>query len=198
MQPIETIMGLSLEQIYRLDLKDIKLKRIIDQTNKLLGNILQFTIKHETEIFNDDTLQKQFIELCISIALFGSKGVNKTSKKYPNIIETFTKYDELTVDFTQTTYTKSEKNIHQNNFDYTTLAYIGNIIIWFQLETKRSDFISLDIVKRNYGGLHLWDNLFKEDYINMKRWKHIIKYRELFPFQQNQFIVLMRFMHIAI
>lgn len=193
--PIETIMGLSNDQIYKLSSNDIKLKRIVSQAGKLLGNIIDFAMKNE-ELFLDEDVRTQFSVLCTNIAIHESRGLNKTLKVYPNIIETFSKYDELTLDHTNTKFTKSDKEIHQNNFDYSVLSYVGNIIIW--LNSIHDLKLSKKQIKGGFGGYHLWDQLFKEESINMKRWKHVIKFREEFPFQPNQFIVVMKFLHIEI
>lgn len=193
--PIETIMGLSNDQIYKLNPSDIKLKRIVSQAGKLLGNIINFAMVNE-EIFLNEETRTQFTVLCTNIAIFESRGLNKTLKIYPDIIETFSKYDELTLNHNKTKFTKSDKEIHQNNFDYSVLSYVGNIIIW--LNSIHDLKISKKLIKGGFGGYHLWDQLFKEESINMKRWKHVIKFREEFPFQPNQFIVVMKFLHIEI
>lgn len=196
-QPIETIMGLSNEQIYGLSPNDIKLKSIITQADKALRVIINFAMENE-DMFKDEEVKTIFIDLCINIALYESRGLNKTVKRYPNVIELFCKFDALTLSFNNTPITKSDRQIHQNNFDYSVLLNIGNIIIWVNSINNQLAYVPKKLVRQSFGGYHLWDQLFKEDSINMKRWKHIIKFRELFPFQINQFIVIMKFMHVGI
>lgn len=194
--PIETIFGLSNEQVYKLTRNDIKIKQIVTQADKSLKNIINFVMNNEP-VFENETTKDVFVTLCINVALYESKGLTKTLAKYPNVIELFGEYDELTLSYNNTVFTKSERKIHDNDFDYTVLSNIGNIIIWLSF-VQNLDYVPKKEVKDCFGGFHLWDQLFKEKTINMKRWKHIIKFRELFPFQQNQFIVIMKFMHVGI
>lgn len=194
--PIETIFGLSNEQVYKLKRNDIKIKQIVTQADKSLKNIINFVMNNE-HIFEDDNIKNIFVTLCINVALYEAKGLPKTLQKYPNAAELFSKYDELTLTYNNTVFTKSDRKVHDNNFDYTVLSNIGNIIIWLT-HVQNLDYVSQKEVKDCFGGFHLWDQLFKEKTINMKRWKHIIKFRLLFPFQQNQFIVIMKFMHVGI
>lgn len=195
-QPIETIMGLSNEQIYKLNPSDIKLKSIITQADKTLKTIINFAMENE-EMFKNEETKTIFVDLCINIALYESRGLNKTCKRYPNVIELFSGFEALTLDFNNTVFTKSDRAIHQNSFDYSILSYIGNIIIWINSINNLS-YVPKKLTRQSIGGYYLWDQLFKEDSINMKRWKHIIKFRDQFPFQINQFIVIMKFMHVGI
>lgn len=194
--PIETIGGLSNEQIFKLGSNDIKLKLITNQADKSLKNILQFVTKAK-DLFEDPHKKEMFIEFCISIALYESSGFNKSLKKYPEIPQVFGDFEELMLTFTNTPVTKSDKTVHKNDFDYSIIANIGHILIWAD-SIHKFGFVDKELVKAKVGGYYLWDQLFKEHTINMKRWKHIIKFRELFVFQPNQFIVILRYLNISI
>ncbi|EGV61412.1 hypothetical protein CANTEDRAFT_114891 [Yamadazyma tenuis ATCC 10573] len=167
----------------------------MNQAEKGLKSILNFMAENEN-IFQDDLTRNSFIDLCTNTALYESKAINITLKKYPDVIDTFSKYKALTLN-NNSVYTPSAKKVHSNDFDYKVLCYIGCIIVWADF-SHNLGILQKETLKSRFGGYHLWDQLFKESTINMKRWKHIIEFRETFPFQPNQFIVILRLLHIGI
>lgn len=87
-------------------------------------------------------------------------------------------------------------------------AYFGHILIWalhLQRKAKVPLFIdeygisvSPDEIKMKIGGLHLWDKVFRElKGMNAKRWKHVLKFRNVFALEEDQFMVILRFMKIT-
>lgn len=195
-EPIVTIMGLSNSQIYKLKVSDIRLKKIVSQASKTLFTILDFIMTHEI-LFEKDEIRNSFVMLCSNIAIYEAKGLKKTLQRYGNIVETWGQYNELTLNYTHTKITESDKQMHQNNLDYSILSYIGNILIWLSF-SENLNLFDQTLIKANFGGYHLWDQLFKEKSINMKRWKHIIKFKENFSYQPNQFVLVAKFLHIDI
>ncbi|CAI5757739.1 unnamed protein product [Candida verbasci] len=209
LKPIKTIIGLSHQQILHGDLSDVKIKTLMNSSSasKYASSSIKFTTKYTDEIFNKFELKKIFITLCINIALHESIGYKKTIQLYPNILELFSQYDELNLETTRTQLTKSNKLIHQNNLDYSVLSYFGHILIWALDQQRRNKFslfiekFELNLTKKEIqskiGGFHLWDKLFRElKGMNSKRWKHIIKFRNLFPYEEDQFMIILRFMNI--
>ncbi|ODV80896.1 uncharacterized protein CANTADRAFT_4890 [Suhomyces tanzawaensis NRRL Y-17324] len=209
-QPIKTIIGLSHKQILNLDVSDVKLKTILSSSkiSKYSSTSLNFTIKHTNELFKDENKKKIFFLLCINVALYESIGFKKTVKVYPNILELFGGYDEINLETTGTKLTPSNKDIHQNNLDYSVLSYIGNILIWAVhqqrahnetlIDDKYDIKLSASLVRENVGGYHLWDRLIREPKgMNAKRWKHIIKFRQAFAYEEDQFVLILKFMGVG-
>lgn len=207
--PVKTIIGLSHKQILNLDLSDVKLKTIIQlaKISKYASTALSFTSNHNDELFANDEKRKIFILLCINVALYESIGFKKTVKVYPNILELFGGYSEINLENTRTKLTPSNRDIHQNNLDYSVLSYIGHILIWAAhqqrqggVETFAKDYdltLPASLVRETVGGYHLWDRLIREPSgMNAKRWKHIIKFRLAFPYEEDQFMLILRFMKI--
>ena len=113
---------------------------------------------------------------------------------------------ELLLEHTKTSLTESNRQVHKNNFDYTVFSYLGHIIIWIsnlQWREKKPVLlenigISQKGVIASIGGYHLWDRIRRDPKtINMKRWKHIQKFRQNYAFEMHQFIVILRFMHLG-
>lgn len=208
-QPIKNIIGLSHLQIFKLNITDVKIKTLVKKSllSKYANTGLSFALKHTDDLFEDSTKRVIFYELCIYIALYEALGFKKIIKKFDNIIELFGSYKEINLDTTRTKYTPSTKDVHQNNFDYSVLAYLGHILIWaadLQLRSKVETIYStynLDVelkdVRGYIGGGHLWDRLVRDlKTVTSKRWKHIIKFRTAFPFEIDQFTLILRFMKV--
>ncbi|KAK6453989.1 uncharacterized protein RJT20DRAFT_65055 [Scheffersomyces xylosifermentans] len=210
-RPIKTIIGLSHGQILKsLNLTDIKIKTIITSSSisKYATTALTFTQKHTDELFSDFERKKIFIKLCLNVALFESKGYTNTLSEHSNILELFGGYAEINLETTRTKLTPSNRNVHQNDLDYSVLAYIGNILIWalhLQRDAQITPFIdsfgielSAKTILDNVGGYHLWDRLNRSSKtINAKRWKHINKFRQAFPFEEDQFMLVLRFLQVS-
>lgn len=208
-RPIKTIIGLSHKQILHLSLTDVKIKAIVVSSSrfKFIENILRFTLKHSHDMFSDDEVRSQFITLCVNVALYEAHGFKKTSKLFP-VMSVFGLYPEITLEATNTKVTPPEDSAHQNSFDYSVLAFIGHIIIWgYSLQAsagvptlaeKYSELqLSSQIIRSSIGGDHLWDKLSKSVCTgNLKRWKHVLKYREAFAFYEDQFMLILRFMNV--
>ncbi|KAI5953548.1 hypothetical protein KGF54_002920 [Candida jiufengensis] len=209
-QPIKTIIGVSHSQILKSDLNDVKIKTIMNSlsTSKYINNVKNFVIKYQNDpIFT--TYNNQFILLCINISLYESNGINKTMEVFPSIVDLLSNYQELNLETTKTTITKSERLLHQNNLDYLVLGFFGHILIWayvlqinngqnetFINQLDLQDYINLSTIKLKIGGNHLWDKLNKTNLMNSKRWKHLIKFRNNFPFEEDQFLIVLRFLKI--
>ncbi|KAK6463253.1 hypothetical protein DFJ63DRAFT_312574 [Scheffersomyces coipomensis] len=209
-QPKRTIIGVSFKQLLKSNTSDVKIKTIASSPaiSKYAATALKFCIKHSDDVFGYEDIDAKdiFIKLCINVALFESVGFKKTAQQYPNVLQLFGDYEEINLDTTRTKLTPSNRDIHQNNLDYSVLSYIGNIIIWanhiqhendVRLSIKHRDDISKSIIKQNFGGYHLWDKLIRESKgMNAKRWKHIVKFRQNFPLEEQQFILILRFMNV--
>ncbi|KAI5966539.1 uncharacterized protein KGF55_000848 [Candida pseudojiufengensis] len=211
-QPIRTIIGVSHSQILNSDLSDVKIKTILNSssTSKYVNNVKNFIIKYQNDPKFEEN-KKSFILLCINIALYEAQGVNKTQSIFPSVVEIFSTYQELNLENTKTTITKSERMKHQNQLDYSFLGFIGYILIWayvlqinqnqeednFINQFNLQDQINVSLIKSKIGGFHLWDKLNKNSSINSKRWKHIIKFRNTFPYEEDQFLIILRFFKIG-
>lgn len=207
--PIKTLIGLSHQQVLQLETTDVKIKTIVSTNtiSKFANNVLTFVTKHTDDLFEDDEKKTVFLKLCINVALFESIGFSKTLKDHSQVVEWFGDYDEINLATTGTKLTVSSKNIHQNNFDYSVLSYIGHILIWavhqqrmgkVGLFTERFGIsLSQANVRASVGGYHLWDRLIRESKgMNSKRWKHIIKFRQAFGYEEDQFMLILRFMKV--
>lgn len=208
--PIKTIIGLSHKQILNLDKADVKLKTIFTSSkiSKYALSGMTFTTNHTEELFEDEHKKRIFVILCINVALYESIGFKKTVKVYPNVLELFGGYSEINLETTKTKLTPSNKDIHQNNLDYSVLSYIGHILIWaaHQQRQNRVELLTKDyedfpmtasLIRENVGGYHLWDRLIREPTgMNSKRWKHIIKFRQAFPYEEDQFMLILRYMKV--
>ncbi|KAI5961572.1 hypothetical protein KGF57_001697 [Candida theae] len=208
--PVKTIIGVSHRQILTADLSDVKLKTIMNapSMSKYAANSLKFVKKYETEVFDNFDLKREFLTLCFNVALYESEGFKKSVGHFPDILENFGHYDELNLATTHTAITASEKHLHRNTLDYSMFAYFGHILIWalhLQRKARIRPFvneygisISPDEVKMKIGGRHLWDKLFRElKGMNSKRWKHVLKFRNMFALEEDQFLVILRFMKIS-
>ncbi|KAK6198851.1 uncharacterized protein RJT21DRAFT_51656 [Scheffersomyces amazonensis] len=208
-QPQRTIIGLSYRQILNIDPSDVKIKTIISSaaSSKYASTALKFCMKHNQDLFDDVDKKRIFIILCINVALYEAVGFKNTAQIYPNVLELFGGYDEINLDTTRTKLTPSNRNVHQNNLDYSVLSYLGNILIWanhiqhehhIRLLIKHYDVLSTSIIKQNFGGFHLWDKLIRESKgMNAKRWKHIVKFRQNFPFEEEKFVLILRYMNVV-
>lgn len=208
-QPIKTIIGLSHQQILDLDLTDVKVKTIMSSSkvSKFAQNALAFVVKHSDDIFQDQEKKLIFFKLCISVALYESIGFRKSTRACPQIVEWFGGLEEITLEKTRTKLTPSNKDIHQNEFDYSVLSYFGHLLIW-ALYHQRSGGTALFIdkydielaqttIRSSIGGFHLWDRLIRESKgMNSKRWKHVIKFRTSFAYEEDQFMLMLRFMRV--
>lgn len=207
-EPVSTIIGLSPEQIVNMKLTDVKFKIISTNPGilKICRNVLDFVKRESEGLFVDEKLRDNFLELCVHVAMRESNGFNDVSKKYPKLMARLAAMKELTLEHTRTTITESSRKAHQNNFDYTVFSYIGHIIIWasyLQQKAKKPVLLenfgfSKKDVLASMGGCHLWDRIRRDPgTINMKRWKHIQKFRQNFAFEEHQFVVILRFMHLG-
>ncbi|RCK60492.1 hypothetical protein Cantr_08243 [Candida viswanathii] len=208
-QPIKTIIGMSHQQILHSDLSDVKIKTLMTSSSisKYAANSVKFVTSHTNDLFADFDKKKIFLTLCINVALYESLGFKKTVKTYPNVLELFGDYDEINLETTRTKLTPSKKDIHQNNLDYSVLSYFGHILIWaahqqrlgkVPIFTDKFDIVLTNKeVRSKLGGYHLWDKLFRElKGMNSKRWKHVIKFRNTFLYEEDQFMIILRFMQI--
>ncbi|PSK39952.1 hypothetical protein C7M61_001763 [Candidozyma pseudohaemuli] len=207
-EPVSTIIGLSPEQIVNMKLTDVKFKIISTNPGilKICRNVLDFVKRESEGLFIDEKLRDNFLELCVHVAMRESNGFNDVSKKYPKLMARLATMRELTLEHTRTTITESNRKAHQNNFDYTVFSYIGHIIIWASYLQQRAKkpvllenfgFSKKDVLA-SMGGCHLWDRIRRDPgTINMKRWKHIQKFRQNFAFEEHQFVVILRFMHLG-
>lgn len=208
-QPIKTIIGLSHQQILELDLTDVKVKTIMSSSkvSKFAQNALAFVVKHTDGIFQDQEKKTIFFKLCISVALYESIGFKKSTRACPQIVDWFGGLEEITLEKTRTKLTPSNKEIHQNEFDYSVLSYYGHLLIW-ALHHQRLGGTALFIdkydielsqttIRSSIGGFHLWDRLIRESKgMNSKRWKHVIKFRTSFAYEEDQFMLMLRFMRV--
>lgn len=209
-QPTKTIIGISHEQILQADLSDVKIKTLMSSSSvsKYASTCIKFTTSHTDDLFGDLDKKKIFLQLCINVALFESKGYKRTIGRYPNVLELFGGYDEINLETTRTQLTPSQKKVHQNNLDYSVLAYLGHILIWvahLQRQAKMPMFtekyeieeLPQRLIMEHIGGYHLWDRLYRNSKgMNSKRWKHVIKFRNAFPFEEDQFMIILRFMQL--
>lgn len=208
-QCIKTIIGLSHQQILSLSLSDVKIKTIVSSSSisKFAHHVLKFVIKYSHDLFSDEEKKPIFFKLCMNVALYESSGFKKTVQSCPHVLEWFGHYDELTLEQTHTKLTPSTRNIHQNNFDYSVLAYIGHVLIWAAYQQRLSRIptffskynieLSVSEIEKSIGGFHLWDRLRKmHDTMNSKRWKHVVKFRQAFAHEEDQFMLILRFMDV--
>lgn len=207
---IKTIIGLSHKQILNLPLTDVKCKAIISSTmtTKFVANILKFSLLHSHDIFSDVDIRSKFLQVCVSVALYESTGFKKTMKEFP-VDVLFGHYPEITLENTGTKLTPPSETIHQNQFDYSVLSFIGHVVIWAYAQQVEQNVVpllaekypnlnlSVKEVQKNLGGDHLWDRLRRDaGTINTKRWKHINKFRENFGFYEDQFMLILRFLNV--
>lgn len=208
-QCIKTIIGLSHQQILSLSLSDVKIKTIVSSSSisKFAHHVLKFVIKYSHDLFSDDQKKQTFFKLCMHVALYESSGFKKTVQSCPHVLEWFGHYDELTLEQTHTKLTPSSRNIHQNNFDYSVLAYIGHVLIWAAYQQRLNHMptffnkynieLPVNEIEKSIGGFHLWDRLKKmHDTMNSKRWKHVVKFRQAFAYEEDQFMLILRFMDV--
>lgn len=210
-EPTTTIIGLSREQIFKMKLTDVKIKTILSvpRMSKMCNNVLQFAIKETEGLFADETKKTQFVQLCVRLAVFESQGFNMSVRENPEILEWLAEYNELSLKHTRTNLTVSSKQVHQNDFDYSVLSFVGHILIWanhLQLAAKLHNIVSKygpglsqKEISASIGGYHLWDRLRRDQKtMNTKRWKHIQKFRLIFDFEVDQFVLILRFMNLGL
>lgn len=206
---VKTIIGLSHQQILALPLSDVKIKTIVSSSSisKFAHHVLKFAIKYSHDLFKDEEKKRAFFKLCIHVALYESAGFKKTVQTCTHVLEWFGGFDELTLNQTHTKLTPSNRDIHQNNFDYSVLAYLGHILIWAAHQQRQNHMtlffdkyeldLSISEIERSIGGFHLWDRLNRlPESMNTKRWKHIIKFRHAFAYEEDQFMLILRFMAV--
>ncbi|CAN3475298.1 hypothetical protein DICA0_C06414 [Diutina catenulata] len=206
-QPLKSIIGLSSLHILKLNSNDVKMKTLKQSStlSKYAATGLSFTNTHSDELFANPDKQRVFFLLCINVALFEAVGFKKTLQAHPDILELFGGYPEINLETTRTKLTPSNKQVHQNNLDYSVLSYLGNILIWaanMQREAGKPLLyqhydlgFDCQVVRDNVGGWHLWDRLHRErKHMSSKRWKHVIKFRTAFPFEVDQFVLMLRYM----
>lgn len=208
--PIKTIIGLSHQHILNIDPSDVKVKTIVQSSKvlKFAQNALSFVMNNSNGLFVDVEKKQVFFKLCLSVALYELDGFRKTTKAFPQIPEWFGSYPEINLETTRTKLTPSNKDIHQNNFDYSVLSYLGHILVWalYQQHVGKaplfiSDYdieLSQSTIRSSIGGFHLWDRLVRESKgMNSKRWKHIIKFRTSFAYEEDQFMLILKFMKVT-
>lgn len=203
----KTIIGFNFKQVIDSNILDVKIKTLILSSGKYkyLQIIINALMKYSDD-FDHHEKKKKFFYLCISVAIDESIGFKKTTSVYPEINQIID-YQEFKFRNTKTKYTPSNKKIHKNDFDYSIFFYIGHILIWalYQkiikdmkcfMESYDLPFTSSMIVK-SLGGRHLWDKLINEsNNINLKRWKHIIKFRKTFPCVEDLFFLILKLFKI--
>ncbi|CAN3375350.1 hypothetical protein DIRU0_E04632 [Diutina rugosa] len=210
-QPVKSIIGLSVVQILKLNANDVKMKTLMQSStlSKYAQTGINFTSRHTDELFSDPQKQRIFFLLCINVALFEAVGFKRTLQQHSNLLDLFGGYSEINLETTRTRLTPSNKQVHQNNLDYSVLSYLGNILIWaanLQREAGKDLLygtyginVDTQTVRDNVGGWHLWDRLHRErKHMSSKRWKHVIKFRTAFPFEVDQFMLILRFMKVDI
>lgn len=216
-QPVATIFGLSHSQIFRLKLTDVKIKTIMSvPMSKMCNNLLSFAMKESEGLFADKEKRALFVALCIAVALYESNGFHTVTKERPQMLEWLGEYEHLTLAYTKTNLTASNKLAHMNDFDYTVFSFFGHILIWamyvqhqtslealtekFETISDKYDLgVSMKDITSSFGGYHLWDRLRRDPKtINTKRWKHIQKFRQLFAFEENQFVLILRCMNLDV
>ncbi|KAF3988631.1 hypothetical protein FT663_01978 [Candidozyma haemuli var. vulneris] len=207
-EPVSTIIGLTPEHILKMRTNDVKFKTIltVPGMSKMCRNVLNFVIKESEGILEDASTRSMFVELCVSVAMREANGFHDTSRKYPELLQKLSQAKELTLEHTKTTYTESNRQAHKNDFDYSVFSYIGHLVIWashLQWKAGKSGIVeeygyTKNDVVASMGGWHLWDRIRRDPKtINMKRWKHIQKFRQNYAFEEHQFIVILRFMHLG-
>lgn len=207
-QPTSCIYGITNSQIMTLKPNDVKLKtiRTASSLSKRCRIVLDFTLANTDTLFSDEKRRRDFVDLAVNVALYESRGFKKTIARLPLIIEWLEKYEEFTLSRTHTSLTVSTNKAHSNDFDYSILALYGHILIWInhlQQQSKLTQVLEkLDVAGREsikdvVGGAHLWDRLHQTEKINLKRWKHIQKFRQQYPFEIHQFVYIYRFMNLG-
>lgn len=204
MEPTKAIFGLSNAQIVSLPLNDVKLKLLVSSGSKHIQNTLGFVRRESNQLFEDYEKKRLLFQLCIDVALMESIGFKRVAKKHPQVEEWFGDIKELNLENTKTNVTQSNKDVHKNSFDYSMLSLLGHILIWgmyLQRKAKQPVFtrlynISVPNIQECLGGDFLWDRLAQHQKMNAKRWKHVIKFRQTFPFEVNQFMMVLRFMKV--
>lgn len=198
--PVKTINGLSHRQIMSLELSDVKIKLITSASklSKYTLAALKFTLQHTHLLFQNDLLRALFYELCISIALFDDEGAKTVESHHPDVFERFKGYLELTCDSEET-----------HNYDYTMLAYFGHVLVWAVHQQRLlhqpllTDNLAVDVLVPTLatviGGYHLWDRLKRQlDTMSESRWKRLVKFRSAFQYDEDQFVLILRFMQISL
>lgn len=202
-QPMSTIFGLLHLQIFTMPWTDVKIKMIVNfAQSKMCKNALAFAMAERDGLFADPDKRSHFVTLCVHVALYESPGFHKVTKKYPQILLWAETYPALTLPHTKTSLTLSKKAAHKNELDYSVFAFFGHVLVWaheLQREAKLPSLLakydlnfSQNQLVSSLGGYHLWDRLLRDKTINLKRWKHIQKFRAQFPFELHQFVLILR------
>lgn len=207
--PVKTIIGVSHQQILLMRTTDVKYKTIstVSLMSKMGKNVLQFLSRDG--LFSDPDMKRKFLHLCIEVALNESHGFHDISRQYPDLEAWLANYEELSLLHTRANLTVSTKQAHQNDFDYNVFSYLGHILVWaIHLQQSggvttvldKYEFgISRKSVMASIGGYHLWDRVRRDPKtINTKRWKHIQKFRQLFVFEEDQFVLAFRLLDLGL
>lgn len=208
-EPIKTILGVTHHQVLHLPLSDVKIKTLISSSaaSKISKHVLKSIISHSHTIFSHYHDRRLFCILCIEVALHESRGFKKVINSHEEVSGLLEQFLELLLENTRSSPTPSNRTAHKNPYDYSLLSYIGNVLIWArnrQAKEENSTFferyninVKSKDIQRNLGGYFLWDALHKTSTINSKRWKHIIKFRKVFAYEEDQFLLILRFMNIG-
>lgn len=198
--------GLRHHQILNGSLNNIQIKTLAAAPNvsKMCKLALTFARAHQDTLFANSELKREFMLLCVYVALYEAQGFKEIAADHS--LEWLKSYPELTLSHTRSNYTPSTKSAHQNDIDYAALGFFGHIMLWANhlqllkkcptiIETYKLDISKEDIVG-HLGGMHLWDRLRKDDLvIRRTRWKHIVKFRNMFPCEGDHFLLTLRFMN---
>lgn len=207
--PVKTFIGVSHQQIMLMREADVKYKTIMTAPliSKLARNALRFLSRDD--VFGDNDKKTQFLHLCVLVALHESNGFHNICRKYSGLETWLSQFKELTLEHTRTNLTVSAKPAHTNNLDYNVFSYLGHILVWANyLQTAGGcltvmEKFAIDVTRKDIlasiGGFHLWDRVRRDERtINTKRWKHIQKFRQIFAFEEDQFVLILRLMDLGL
>lgn len=207
--PIKTIIGVSHHQIMNMRTSDVKYKTILTLSlmTKMSKNLLQFLARGD--IFTDDDKKRKFLHACVLVALHEANGFHNISRKYPELNEWLSSFLELTLSHTRANLTVSTRAAHLNDLDYNVFSYLGHILIWAtHLQTMERlptvmEKYEFDVTRKeilaSIGGYHLWDRVRRDvKTMNTKRWKHIQKFRLIFPYEEDQFVAVLRMLDLGL
>lgn len=208
-QPTKTFIGVSHSQIMLMRENDVKYKTILSAPlmSKLAKNAIRFLSRKD--VFTETPRKIQFCHLCVAVALHESNGFQNICQKYLDLESWLGQFEELTLEHTRTNLTVLSRQAHSNNLDYSVFSYLGHIIIWatylqsnagvstiiekYGMEITRKEILAL------IGGFHLWDRIRRDEKsINTKRWKHIQKFRLIFAYEEDQFVLILRLMDLGV
>lgn len=208
-QPTKTFIGVSHGQIMLMRENDVKYKTISSAPlmSKLAKNAIRFLSRKD--VFTETPRKIQFCHLCVAVALHESNGFQNICQKYLDLESWLGRFEELTLEHTRTNLTVLSRKAHSNNLDYNVFSYLGHIIIWTtQLQSNAGvptifEKYGMEITRKEVlaliGGFHLWDRIRRDEKsINTKRWKHIQKFRLIFAFEEDQFVLILRLMDLGV